>query len=73
VDELIHALEHNNPYSISDELADVLIIAIHIAHCRGINLYDAVKTKFEVVKNREWLPPDEHGVIRHKDSPRLED
>jgi NTP pyrophosphatase (non-canonical NTP hydrolase) len=56
---------------ISDELADILIIAIHLAHCEGIDLYTAVKTKFETVKLREWLPPDEHGVIRHKHSPRL--
>lgn len=71
VDELIHALEHDNPYAIAEELADIFIIAIHIAHCRGIDLLRAVRDKFEIVRRREWLPPDEAGVIRHKESKRL--
>ena len=65
VDELRHALEHDNPFSISEELADIVIIAMHIAHCRDINLYKAVCDKFEIVKQRSWQAPDEHGVIRH--------
>jgi NTP pyrophosphatase (non-canonical NTP hydrolase) len=70
VEELIHALEHDNPYSIAEELADIFIIAFHIAHCRGIDLIRAIRDKFEIVQQREWLPPDEHGVIRHKESKR---
>jgi NTP pyrophosphatase (non-canonical NTP hydrolase) len=64
--ELLHAVEHDNPYSIGEELADILMLAIHIAHCKQIDLYQALREKFEVVQIREWLAPDENGVIRHK-------
>lgn len=51
----------------SKELADIFIIAMHVAHCEEIDIIDAVKTKFEIVKVREWQAPDEHGVVRHKE------
>ena len=52
---------------IAKELADIFIIGMHVAHCEDIDLLDAIKTKFEIVKVREWQAPDEHGVIRHKE------
>jgi NTP pyrophosphatase (non-canonical NTP hydrolase) len=70
VDELIDALAHEppqgHPYAIAQELGDIVIIAMHVAHCRGIDLYEAVRQKFDLVRARTWLPPDENGVIRHK-------
>lgn len=51
---------------IARELADIFIIAMHLADCEGIDLYEAVRQKLAIVRTREWLPPDENGVIRHK-------
>jgi len=49
----------------ADELADIILIAMHCYHCNDIDALKAVRKKFEIVKTREWHPPDHNGVIRH--------
>ena len=50
------------------EWADVLMIYLHGAQIYGYSIdkiYLAMLDKFEIIKKRDWLPPDEKGIIRH--------
>lgn len=47
------------------EIADCIMLLLHLAHKRGISARDAIRDKFEICKRRKWGPPDEHGVVRH--------
>jgi NTP pyrophosphatase (non-canonical NTP hydrolase) len=51
--------------AVATELADVLILATHIAHTHGVDLFQAVSEKFVEVQTRTWYPPDADGIIRH--------
>ncbi|MCI0564203.1 MAG: hypothetical protein MN733_37485, partial [Nitrososphaera sp.] len=59
------AIKDGDYRKISNELADIIIIAVHCASIEGIDLLEAVRYKFEIVKKRKWLPPDPDGVVRH--------
>lgn len=72
VEELAEAILSRNKDDIGEELADVFIIGAHIQKVEAVDLYEAIRRKFEELKQREWLPPDEEGIIRHRKSPRLQ-
>ena len=48
-----------------DELADCILLLIHLAHKRGLSLYDEVRKKFEINKARKWGKPNEQGFVEH--------
>jgi len=62
VDEVIELCE--NPGS-PEEMADVLILLIHLASLQGIDLELATQEKFKVNQKRKWNKPDSRGVIKH--------
>lgn len=50
------------------EWADVFLIFLHGLAAQGISmddLYKVTRIVFEIVKEREWGEPDEHGVVEH--------
>lgn len=47
------------------EIADCIMLLLHLAHKRGISARDAIRDKFEICKKRKWGPPDADGVVRH--------
>lgn len=49
----------------SEEMADVLLLLLHIANRAGVNLLEAARRKLEVNKKRKWGPPDDSGVYHH--------
>lgn len=63
--ELMDAVRDRDINKIRKEIADIFILGIHAAHGEGIDLYDAIAEKFEIVKKRKWQAPDEDGVIQH--------
>lgn len=48
-----------------EEAADVAILLLALAHRRRFSLADGMSAKFNRLLVRRWLPPDEHGVVRH--------
>jgi len=48
-----------------EEIADCIMLLLHLAHKDGISARDALRDKFEVCKKRKWGKPDEHGVVEH--------
>jgi NTP pyrophosphatase (non-canonical NTP hydrolase) len=46
------------------EIADVLILALDLAHLQGIDAAEAIKTKLEVNKSRKWKVAD-NGCAQH--------
>lgn len=54
----------DNPDS-EEEMADVFILAVQIAHHKGVDLARAVANKLAKIRTRTWNEPDEDGVIEH--------
>jgi phosphoribosyl-ATP pyrophosphohydrolase len=65
VEELFAAQDDELPH----EIADCIMLLLHLAHKNGISARDAIREKFEICKLRKWGPPDEHGVVRHVKEP----
>lgn len=61
VEELWDASKAERPH----EIADCIMLLLHLAHKDQISSRDAIREKFEICKKRKWGPPDEHGVVRH--------
>lgn len=55
----------NSKKELPHEVADCIMILLHLAHRNGFSVRDAIREKFEICKNRKWGPPDEHGCVRH--------
>ena len=55
---------HTNK-ELPHEIADCIMLLLHLAHRKGVSARDAIREKFEICKNRKWGPPDEHGCVRH--------
>lgn len=55
-----------NPHD-RHEMADCLILLLGVAELQGIDLFEATREKFEIVKKRKWAAPDADGVCRHID------
>ena len=51
--------------AISMELADCFILLIGIAGLLGVNVIEAIKQKFKILKKRDWGKPDKDGVYLH--------
>lgn len=47
------------------EIADCIMLLLHLAHRKGISARDAIREKFEICKKRKWGPPDADGVVQH--------
>lgn len=58
--ELIASERQDDPL----ELADVLILALDLAHIQGIDLADAVVRKMRVNRTRKWRIAD-NGAMSH--------
>jgi hypothetical protein len=70
VEHLIEEAEHlvANPYDPYN-LADVGILWLSLCSLAGFTadeMLDALDAKVTINENREWLEPDELGIIRHK-------
>ena len=65
VAELLEAIRACDTDNIMEELADVQLMSIHIAHKLNRPLIDAVVNKFNECQTREWGEPDELGIVRH--------
>lgn len=48
------------------EIADVFILIVQYCKLLGLSLGDITRSKFEILKTREWQEPDENNVIRHR-------
>jgi NTP pyrophosphatase (non-canonical NTP hydrolase) len=60
VGELIASDRQDDPL----ELADVLILALDLAHIKGIDVADAVQRKMRVNRTRRWRIAD-NGAMSH--------
>ena len=67
---LRHLIEEvNELYQKPDdilEMADIGLILLKHCYAKKVNLLDAMRMKFDMIKNSEWYPPDENGVVRRK-------
>lgn len=66
VKELFAAQDDELP----QEIADCMMLLLHLAHKTGISARDAIREKFEICKKRKWGPPDEHGMVQHVKEPQ---
>ena len=55
-----------HPECDAEELADIVILAIHLATRRGIDLYAEVEKKIAINEARAWpTEPNEDGYFPH--------
>lgn len=47
------------------EVADVLLLALGLAHRKRFSLFDVIQYKFRECQTREWGEPDADGVSEH--------
>lgn len=52
--------------TVMEEIADVILLAMQIAHRKGFSLEDVIKHKLSINKTRQWRGPDSTGVYEHK-------
>jgi NTP pyrophosphatase (non-canonical NTP hydrolase) len=60
VGELIASERMSDP----SELADVMILALDLAHLQGIDAAEAIRAKLEVNRKRRWVVSD-NGCAQH--------
>ena len=60
VGELIASERMSDP----SEIADVLILALDLAHLQGIDAAEAIRNKLEINKGRKWQVAD-NGCAQH--------
>jgi len=63
--ELVELRDALSVGSISEECADIFILMCSVAHVHGFSLKDAVRSKMEINRKREWGEPDSDEVIEH--------
>lgn len=63
--ELTHAL-YTGDGSVAEELADILILTLDIAHLHRVDLEKAFKAKMEVNRQRQWIKVK--GALKHASS-----
>lgn len=69
--EEVTEIETANEMHIGEEIADAMFLLLRLADMHGISLDEAMEAKLTINRARRWGPADEHGVIRHEESPRL--
>lgn len=52
---------------VGEELADVFLMLLHLAHRHGISLRDQAERKFGIVQTRTYTTETEKGYLRHDD------
>lgn len=63
VAELAEADENLQP--LEEEIADCLLLLMHLAHRRGFGLEHLAREKYTINRNRTWSTPDHEGVVEH--------
>jgi len=61
-------VESPQNYDLKLEYADCFLLLFGAASKSGFDLkdvFDAMREKMEINKNRKWGSPDENGVVRH--------
>lgn len=60
--ELEQAVDSNGQ---AEEVADCFMMLLHLARKTNRDILAEAQRKFEIVKLREWAPPDDQGVVEH--------
>jgi len=47
------------------EIADCVLLLLHLCHKRGISMLDLANVKAGEIKHRKWGTPDSDGVVEH--------
>jgi NTP pyrophosphatase (non-canonical NTP hydrolase) len=61
----VKELWDSNDQEVAHEIADCIMLLLHLAHRKKVSARDAIREKFEICKKRKWGKPDKHGVIQH--------
>lgn len=48
-----------------EEMADVFLLLLHIAHMGGVDLMEEARKKLAKNQARQWSAPDDRGVYHH--------
>lgn len=59
--------------SSGEEMADMVMILVHLAHAHNVDLLAEIRQKFDIVQQRLWGPPDADGVVEHIREPSATD
>jgi len=66
IHELADALANGSPSDVAEEAADVVILALTLAHRRRFSLSDAIENKRAKNAARTWPgEPDADGIFQH--------
>jgi hypothetical protein len=52
-------------YAVRNEIADIMLLAMSLAHTLGFDVYEAAVVKHGVNRTREWAYDPEVGYDRH--------
>lgn len=55
----------NTQGKTAHEIADCIMLLLHLAHRLKISSRDAIREKFEICKTRKWGLPDKDGCVQH--------
>jgi len=61
----LRELNDANDQQIAHEIADCIMLLLHLAHRKKVSSRDAIREKFEICKKRKWGLPDKDGCVRH--------
>lgn len=62
----LYCYDKENFSELEDEMADVFMLALHIAKRLNIDVAKVIARKTAKAKNFEWLPPNEKGEVYRK-------
>lgn len=51
--------------TVLHEVADIILLSLHIADRKRFLLSDVLRYKFQIVQARKWGDPNEEGVTEH--------
>ncbi len=55
----------NDIHRFNMEIADCLLLLMHLCHKRSVSLRDLAMTKAQLLRHRKWKEPDSEGVVEH--------
>lgn len=61
IDALFPKTKSEKPH----EIADCIMLLLHLAHKIKVSSRDAIREKFEICKKRKWGLPDKDGCVQH--------